>query len=193
MTKRLALAVDASTEIDRFGRFDHATRRFIAHALSLVPEDGLPPPGLTDPQNPPLPFRVSDAEAAERRAAYATLPELRAATLPGQAGHNQRRLLAGDFIALARVDIRWKRLPDLAAALFLYERLVGPAWRELIPLLLREAGLQRRKRGAAQLPLDRRLRADRNLTKGLDGDPPPVFFPSLADADAFGLPLLGQL
>ena len=193
MHERFASAVDASVEIDRFASFDHATRRFIAYALAINPPGGLPPEGLASAENPSVPFRVRDNEHSERVAAYSQLPAIRAADRSGKVGRDERRLLAGHLLAAAKVDIRWKRLPSLKAALFLYERLAGAAWRELLVPILKEAGFQNRRKGPAQLPLDARLRGDKDFLKGLESDPPPAFIPSLADADAFGLPLLSNL
>ncbi|HET9428168.1 MAG TPA: hypothetical protein VFO69_07400 [Allosphingosinicella sp.] len=193
MHERFASAVDASIEIDRFASFDHNTRRFIAYALAVNPPGNVPPQGLAFPENPPVPFQCSEVEHAERVTAYSHLPAIRAAARPGKAGRDERRLLAGHLLTAAKVDIRWKRLPSLAAALFLYERLAGSAWRELLVPILKEGGFQNRRKGPAQLPLDARLRGDKDFLKGLETDPPPAFIPSLADADAFGLPLLSNL
>ena len=122
-----------SVEVERFAAFDHKTRRFIAYALSGVPE--LANRMLTSTTvagNPPAPFTVSPAEEAERAAAYAALPALRACVAKGAAGQRERRLHFADLIGMARVDVRSKRLIDVPQFFFCYERLVGPAWRQLL-------------------------------------------------------------
>jgi len=187
------LAVNATLEIERFAAFDHQTRRFIAYAMYFVP--GLVPP--LDQQeltgNQPVPFVVSDKERLERRTSYAPLYRLRDCTATGREGQRQRRLLFGDLLGMARVDLRWKRLTTLAAFIFCYERLAGPAWRQLLVPCWNEAVFQRKAKGAVQLPLDRRLRDDAAVPHLLESDDPPAFFPTLADADRIGLPLLGNL
>ena len=133
-------------EVERFASFDHATRRFIAHAISLVPQlRPLINAGAGTAGNPPVPLVVSEKEAAERDAAYRVLPLLRTCTAKGDRGRRQRRLEFGALLEPARVDLRWKRLTTLPAFLFCYERIVGPAWRELLPLAWKEAVHQRRK------------------------------------------------
>jgi hypothetical protein len=57
----------------------------------------------------------------------------------------------------------------------------------LIPLW-KEAALTRKKRGPIQLPLDRRLRDDHAVPNLLENDTPPMFYPSMADADALTTP-----
>ncbi len=193
MDARFEQSVDASQEIALFASFDHPTRRFIAYALAINPPEGIPPAGLAAPENPPLPFKVGAMEHEERVRTYRCFQALRAANKAGIDGRTERRLLLADLIGAARVDLKWKRLPSFAAALFLYERAVGPAWRELLNPALIEAGFQRRSKASPQLPLDPRLRGDREGLHGLESDPLPVFQPSLADADALGLPLLGSL
>lgn len=98
-----------------------------------------------------------------------------------------------DLLGMARVDLRWKRLAGLPEFIFCYKRLVGPAWRQLLVPCRNEAGLQRKSKSAVQLPLDPRLRDDAAVPHLLESDDPPVFFPTLADADRIGLPLLGSL
>ncbi len=188
-----ALAGNPALEIERFAAFDHPTRRFIAYAMYFVP--GAVPP-LREQElngNQPLPFVVSDEEQAERRAAYAPLFRLRDCTTTGKEGQRQRRLLFGELLGMALVDLRWKRLTALAPFLFCYERLVGPAWRQMLGPCWKEAVHQRRKRGPVQLPLDPRLRDDAAVPHLLESDDPPAFFPTLADADRIGAPLLGSL
>lgn len=188
-----SLALDAAIEIERFAAFDHPTRRFIAYALSRVPElEDLMGNNSLPGGNAALPFIVSDDEAAERDAAYAALPRLRACTAPGEAGARERRLAFGDLLAMAVVDLRWKRLTAIAPFLFCYERLAGPQWRELLPLCWKEAALQRRRKAQphVQLPLDGRLREDAAVPNLLADDSPPRFYPTMADADSFGSPLL---
>ena len=185
---------ETSVEVERFAAFDHPTRRFIAYALSQLPE--LAKRMLTSETvagNVPAPFVVSPAEEAERAAAYAALPALRACTAKGAAGQRERRLHFADLIGMARVDVRWKRLVDIPQFIFCYERLVGPAWRQLLVPCWIEAAHQRKSKAPVQLPLDRRLREDGTVPKSLENDPPPVFYPSMADADSIGSPLLAGL
>lgn len=155
-----SLATGTALEIERFAAFDHQTRRFIAYAMYFVP--GLVPPleaeELTG--NQPVPFIVPDAERIERRDAYQCLFELRVCTATGREGQRQRRLAFGGLLGMARVDLRWKRLTGLPEFIFCYERLVGPAWRQLLVPCWNEAVFQRRSKDAVQLPLDRRLRED---------------------------------
>lgn len=187
-------ALDASIEIERYAGFDHPTRRFIAYALTRVPELAAyigNPLGVAG--NPPLPFAVSDQEQAERAHAYAAIFRLRACRAKGDAGKRLRRLHFGDLLAMAMVDLRWKRLATRPAFIFCYERLVGAEWRELLIPCWKEATVQRRKRGPTQLPLDHRLRDDASVPNLLENDTPPIFYPSLADADAIGNPLLAGL
>lgn len=180
-------------EIERFAAFDHPTRRFIAYAMYFVP--GLVPPvweqELTG--NQPPPFIVSDKEQDERRAAYAPIHRLRACTWTGSKGQRQRRLMFGDLLGMALVDLRWKRLTAMPQFLFCYERLVGPAWRQMLGPCWKEAVHQRRRKGAVQLPLDPRLRDDAAVPHLLERDDPPVYIPTLSDADRIGLPLLGSM
>lgn len=187
------MAVNAALEIERYAAFDHPTRRFIAYAMYFVP--GLVPP--LDQQeltgNQPLPFVVSDKERAERLAAYAPILQLRACTAKGAQGQRQRRLLFAELLGMARVDLRWKRFKKFPEFAFCYERLVGPAWRQMLVPCWKEAFYQRKEAGAVQLPLDRRLREDAAVPHLLENDDPPTFFPTLADADRVGLPLLGNL
>jgi hypothetical protein len=56
-----------------------------------------------------------------------------------------------------------------------------------------EAVFQRKSKGSVQLPLDRRLRDDDAVPRLLQGDDPPTFIATLADADRIGLPLFGSL
>ncbi len=198
MTSRLTelLALDPAIEIERFAAFDRPTRRFIAQALSRVPElvaridDNRLPGG-----NKPLPFSVCDDEEAERGRAYTALPRLRACPAAGPVGARERRLAFGDLLAMAVVDLRWKRLTAIAPFIFCYERLAGPQWRELLPLCWKEAVAQRRRKvqSHVQLPLDARLREDCSVPNLLDEDHPPRFYPSMADAESFGSPLLAGL
>ena len=189
-------ALDIADEVERFASFDLPTRRFIAHAIALVPD--LHPiinRGETVAGNPPLPFEVSEQEAAERAAAYVHIPALRACTAKGRVGQRQRRLNFALLLEPARVDLKWKRLTTLPAFIFCYERIIGPAWRELLPLAWKESVLQRRKKAPPrQLPLDARLREDAAVPSRLENEPAPWFFPSMADADnAGGAPLLAML
>lgn len=183
-------------EVERFSSFDLQTRRFIAHSLSLVAELQ---PIISKEQgvagNPPLPFEVRPEEAAERSAAYAHISTLRQCTDKGTAGQKQRRMNFGLVLEVARVDLKWKRLTTLPAFLFCYERLLGPAWRELLPLAWKESVIQRRKKAQPrQLPLDPRLKDDASVPALLENDPAPWFFPSLGDAEkAGGAPLLSLL
>jgi hypothetical protein len=187
-------ALDASIEIERFASFDHPTRRFIAYALALVPQlaeyIGNPP---SVAGNPPSPFVVSTEEHAERLAAYAAIPELRACRSKGREGQRLRRQHFGAMLGMAKVDLRYKRLIDVPQFIFCYERLVGGEWRELLIPCWIGAVAQRRKRGPVQLPLDRRLRDDASVPNLLEDDTPPMFYPSMADADAIGSPLLAGL
>jgi hypothetical protein len=188
-----ALAGNAALEIAQFAAFDHATRRFIAYAMYFVP-DLVPPLAQQElTGNQPVPFVVSDAERLERLDAYGPILQLRACTATGRAGQRERRLLFGALLGMARVDLRWKRLTALSEFIYCYERLVGPAWRQLLVPCWSEAGFQRRRKGAVQLPLDGRLRDDRAVPHLLESDDPSSFFPTLADADRIGLPLLGNL
>jgi hypothetical protein len=91
---------------------------------------------------------------------------------------------------MAKVDLRWKRLTARPQFIFCYERLVGAEWRQLLVPCWNEAALQRRRKGPVQLPLDRRLTDDASIPRLLQDDRPPMFYPSLADADAIGAPLL---
>lgn len=183
-------------EVERYASFDLQTRRFIAHSLSLVPDLW---PIISQDQgiggNPPMPLVVSADEQTERATAYAHVPALRVCTAKGAAGQNQRRMNFGLVLEVARVDLKWKRLTSLPAFIFCYERLLGPAWRELLPLAWRESVLQRRKKAPPrQLPLDARLKDDDSVPAALENDPAPWFFPSLADAErAGGAPLLSLL
>lgn len=99
----------------------------------------------------------------------------------------------GDLLGMAKIDLRWKRLVALPPFIFCYERLAGPAWRQLLVPCWNEAKLQRGQRGPAQLPLDVRLREDATIPRALENDPDPTFYPTLADADAFESPLLAGL
>ena len=183
--------VTAAIEIERFSGFDHATRRFIAYALSLNPELAAyvgNPPTVAD--NAPAPFLISLEEEDERRAAYAAIPEIRACCATGVLGQRLRRQHFAELLAIAKVDLKWKRLRTRAALIFCYERLVGAEWRELLIPCWKEAVFQRRKRGPVQLPLDYRLRDDSAVPNMLEDDQPPVFYPSMADADSFESPLL---
>jgi hypothetical protein len=186
--------LDAAIEIDRFAAFDHPTRRFIAYAMTLVPELAEyigNPDGIAG--NRPAPFVVSLEEATERAEAYAAVPILRACRAKGAAGQRVRRQNFGALLGMAKVDLRWKRLTTRPALIFCYERLVGSEWRELLIPCWKEAALQRKKRGPVQLPLDRRLCDDGSVPNLLEDDTPPMFYPSMADADAIGSPLLAGL
>ncbi|MEO6152699.1 MAG: hypothetical protein ABIT09_11400 [Croceibacterium sp.] len=190
-------ALDIAAEVEAFAALDHPTRRFIAYALTQVPELApLLSQGPVHAGNAPLPFAISEAEAAERAIAYRAFGELRAANGRGPEGQNQRRMAFGALLVPARVDLKWTRLTSLAAFLFLYQRLAGPMWRQLLPLAWNEAALERKRRikRGTQLPLDARLRDDAMVPDALRDDPAPWFFPSLADADAVGgAPLLAGL
>lgn len=188
-----SIAMNTAQEIERFAAFEHRTRRFIAYTMYFVP--GLVPP-LAEQEltgNQPAPFIVPDAERLERLDAYRCLFELRGCDARGREGQRQRRLAFGGLLGMARVDLRWKRLTSLSQFIFCYERLVGPAWRQLLVPCWNEAVFQRRSKGAVQLPLDRRLREDAAVPHLLENDDPPRFFPTLADADRIGLPLFGSL
>ena len=190
-------ALDIAAEVEAFAALDHPTRRFIAHALTLVP--ALAPllnAGSVHGGNEPVPFTVGEVESAERAFAYRAFAELRAADGAGAAGQRQRRLAFGALLAPARVDLKWKRLTTLPAFLFLYERLAGPMWRQLLPLAWNEAAHEHRRRikRGSQLPLDPRLFNDAAIPDLLRNEPAPWFFPSLADADMVSdAPLLGGL
>ncbi len=187
------LLVDAIAEIERFASFDHPTRRFIAYALSFsTPWPGAIG-GLHDSGNAPLAFAVPAAEAHDRAAAYAGLGRLRAANTTGAKGQALRRQEFGAMLAMAKVDLKWKRLTKQDHFIFCYERLAGHFWRQLLVPCWMEAVAQRKKKGPTQLPLDRRLIEDATIPTALDNDPAPKFYPTLADADAIGLPLLGML
>lgn len=189
---------DMATEVERFASFDLPTRRFIAYAISLVPELR---PLINDSElhagNASLPFTVPAAEAKKRAAAYAPLPEIRSSNGYGTEGQRQRRLAFGALLEMAYVDVGHRRLTSLPAMMFCYERIAGPYWRELIPLCWKEAALQRRRRGQSRVmpPLDPRLREDSAVPDKLRDEPAPWFFPSLADADNLlgGAPLLDGL
>lgn len=178
-------------EIERFVSFDHSTRRFIAYALTLQPEFAA---RISENQgiagNPIVPFVVSSQEVAEREQAYTLLPRLRACQAKGDAGRHERRLHFADLLTVAKVDLRWKRLKSIAPFIFLYERIAGPSWRQLLPLCWKEAVLQRRKKGNTQLPLDPRLIDDASAPSLLEDDHPPWYYPSMADADMIAAPLL---
>lgn len=188
-----ALAGNAALEIERFASFDHSTRRFIAYAMYFVPR--LVPPVWQQEVsgNQPLPFVVSDEEREARRSAYAPLHRLRGCKATGRAGQRERRLLFGELLGMALVDLRWKRLTAFPQFFFCYERLVGPSWRQMFGPCWKEAVYQRRKKGGVQLPLDPRLKDDAAVPRLLERDDPPSYFPTLADADRIGAPLLGNL
>jgi hypothetical protein len=179
------MTIDANGEIERFASFDHPTRRFIAHSLSFLP----PWPGaigdLHEPINPPLPYKQSDAEAAERALAYTDAGELRAANHYGEFGQKLRRQAFGILLTMAKCDLKWKRLTRKDHLIFCYERLAGHLWLELLPLVWNEAALQRRKKGLTQLPLDQRILDNASVPNMLEKDAAPKFYPTLADADAF--------
>ena len=187
------LSVDVVREIEIYAAFDHATRRFIAHALSHLPPWPHAIGDLHEPLNPPLPFRQSDQEAQERMAAYREAGQLRAANQYGERGQRMRRLAFANMLGMAKVDVKWRRLTRYDQFIFCYERLAGHFWRELLMPGWKEAVLQRRRKGATQLPLFPGLRDDRSVPNRLEHDPAPRFYPTLADADAFDTPLLGQL
>lgn len=188
------LMLDPAIEIERFSTFDHQTRRFIAYALQQVPATAKrTEEDISIGGNVPLPFKVSVAEQTERDAAYALLPIVRGCTAKGRKGQRQRRAHFGDLLTIAKVDLRWKRLIAMPQFIFCYERLAGPAWRQLLPTCWREAVFQRREQGATQLPLDHWLMEDRTVPHCLENDAEPQFYPSMADADAFGAPLLTGL
>lgn len=187
------LTVNAAIEIAQYAAFKHQTRRFIAYAMYFVP--GLVPP-LAQQElcgNQPAPFLVSDAERAERLAAFAPVMHLRACTAKGKEGQHERRMHFAELLGMARVDLRWKRLTKLSEFIFCYERLVGPTWRQLLVPCWNEAVFQRKYKSAVQLPLDHNLRDDGAVPYLLESDDPPTFFPTLADADRIGLPLFGGL
>jgi hypothetical protein len=188
-----SLTVDATAEMERFAAFDHPTRRFIAYALSFATPWPGAIGGLNEGPNAPQPFAVTDAEALERAEAYAGLGRLRAANVKGERGQAMRRQDFGTLLAMAKVDLKWKRLTTQAHFIFCYERLAGHLWRQLLVPCWMEAVRQRKKPGATQLPLDRRLIDDSRIPKSLENDPAPKFYPALSDADAIGLPLLGLL
>ena len=188
-----SLSVDASQEMALFASFDHPTRRFIAHSLSFLPPWPDAVGGLTEPVNPPLPFQQSDMETQERATAYADARKLRAANLYGKEGQAMRRQGFAIMLSMAKMDLKWKRLTKHEHFIFCYERLAGPTWRQLLMPCWKEAVFQRRKRGGTQLPLDWRLVDDAAVPNSLERDPPPRFYPTLADADAIGVPLLGLL
>ena len=189
-------ALDIAGEIEQFAGFDLATRRFIAHALWQVPDlrpiisNERPSSG-----NRPLPFDVSADEATQRAQAYRQIIVLRSCTGKGSEGQRQRRLHFGALLEPAMVDVKWKRLTTLAAFQFCYERLVGPSWRQLLPLAWQETARNRRNKALPrQLPLDARLKDDASVPRLLENDPAPWFFPSLVDAEEIeGAPLLGLL
>jgi hypothetical protein len=190
-------AIDIAAEVEAFAALDHPTRRFIAHALTLVPDLApLLSEGPVHGGNPPIPFTVGSDEAAEREKAYRAFDELRAASSRGIEGQHQRRMAFGALLVPARVDLKWKRLTTLPAFIFLYERLAGPMWRQLLPMAWNEAALERKRRvkRGPQLPLDPRLFTDAAVPDLLRDEPAPWFFPSLADADVVGdAPLLSGL
>jgi hypothetical protein len=187
------LMVDVSTEIVRYANFNHPTRRFIAHALSFsTPWPGAIG-GLHDSDNAPLPFVVSAGEARERAEAYAGLGQLRAANAKGPKGQRLRRLGFGAMLTMAVVDLKWKRLTRQDQFIFCYERLAGHMWRQLLIPCWMEATRQRKRKGPTQLPLDYRLVDDAAIPTLLIDDAAPKFYPTLADADAFDVPLLGLL
>jgi hypothetical protein len=190
-------ALDIAAEVEAFAALDHQTRRFIAYALTLVPDLA---PLLRNESlhagNAPLPFTVGAEDAAERAVAYRAFAELRAATERGRKGQHQRRMAFGALLVPARVDLKWKRLTTRPAFIFLYERLAGPMWRQLLPMAWSEAALERKRRvkRGSQLPLDPRLVDDEAVPDLLRDEPAPWFFPSLADADTVGdAPLLAGL
>ena len=186
--------VDAAIEIERFASFDHPTRRFIAYAINHVPElAAFIGEQVTHAGNSPAPFSVKAEEQTERDNAYAAIPLLRACRATGVEGQRERRQHFGALLGMAKVDLRWKRLTDVPQFIFCYERLVGAQWRQLLIPCWIEAGHQRKKKGPVQLPLDRRLRDDSAVPNSLEGDRPPMFYPSMADADAIGSPLLAGL
>jgi hypothetical protein len=188
--------VNLNEEVERFASFDHATRRFIAYSIWLVPElRPLVNTSAGTAGNIAAPFMMTDQEARERAQAHRLMPALRACTAKGEEGRRDRRLNFWALLELAKVDLHWKRLTTLPAFIFCYERTTGPAWRELLPLAWREAALSRRRRKPApQLPLDARLRDDASVPSHLEDDPAPWFFPSLDEADAIGgAPLLAGL
>jgi hypothetical protein len=186
--------VDAAIEIERFASFDHPTRRFIAYAIGFVPElvefIGDQP---THGGNRPAQFVASDAESAERAIVYSAIPLLRSCRATGADGKRERRQNFGALLGMAKVDLRWKRLTDIPQFIFCYERIVGAQWRQLLVPCWIEAAHQRKKKGPVQLPLDRRLRDDSSVPSSLENDRPPMFYPSMADADAIGSPLLAGL
>jgi hypothetical protein len=188
-----SMSVDAVQEMALFASFDHPVRRFIAHSLSfLTPWPGAIG-GLNEPPNSPLPFQQSDEEAKERAGAYADAGQLRAANHYGTKGQAMRRQSFGIMLSMANIDLKWKRLTKQEHFIFCYERLAGHMWRQLLVPCWNEAVRQRLKKGPTQLPLDRRLIEDAAVPNSLERDPPPLFYPTLADADAIGMPLLGML
>lgn len=188
-------ALDINEEIERFASFDLPTRRFIAHAIWQVPElrplvsENVGPGG-----NVPAPFDVGEAEARARDKAYANFAALRACAGRGKEGRPQRRQNFGLLLEPAWVDVHYRRIRSYPAFFFCYERLAGPAWRELFLLCLREAAIHRRRKSPPQTPLDYRLRDDNSVPDRLRDEPAPWYFPSMADADAIGeAPLLAGL
>jgi hypothetical protein len=186
--------VDAAIEIESFASFDHAARRFIAYAIAQVPElaafVGEQP---THAGNAPAPFNITAQEIDERSEAYAAIPLLRSCRARGAEGQRQRRQHFGALLGMAKVDLRWKRLTGMPEFIFCYERMVGGEWRQLLVPCWVEATHQRRKKGPVQLPLDRRLKDDASVPRSLEDDRPPMFYPSMADADSLGAPLLAGL
>ena len=188
-----AITVDATQEIELYASFDLATRRFIAHALGFLPAWPGAIGDLHEPLNPPLPFQCDAAEAQERAVTYAEAGKLRASNHYGEKGQALRRENFGILLTMAKVDLKWKRLTKQEHLIFCYERLAGHMWRELLIACWIEAVFQRRKKGATQLPLDRRLIDNAAVPNRLERDPAPKFYPTLADAEAFDIPMFGLL
>ena len=143
--------------------------------------------------NKPAPFVVKAEEQAERDHAYGAIPLLRCCQGKGVRGQSERRQQFGALLGMAKVDLRWRRLKAVPEFIFCYERLVGAQWRQLLIPCWIESAHQRRKKGPVQLPLDRRLRDDAAVPSSLEGDRPPMYYPSMVDADAIGSPLLAGL
>lgn len=206
MTRRSIMdrAANLVDEVQRYAAFDLQTRRFIAYAIGLVPELRLivnREEGVAG--NEPLPFLVDAVEAAEREEAYQLFKDVRAADRRDDMGRQQREGVFNLLLAPARVDVRYGRIKSLSAFIFLYERLAGPSWRQLLPLAWEDAYAKRRQRlpmpqfsatPPLQLSLGQQLVNDLTAKDQLQNDAAPWFFPSLADAEkAGGAPLLSML
>ena len=116
-----SLSIDATREIEIFASFDYVTRRFIAHALSHLPPWPNAIGDLHEPENPPLPFKQSQDEAVQRAKAYEDAGHLRAANREGVTGQRMRRSAFGIMLAMAKVDLKWKRLTREDQFIFCYD------------------------------------------------------------------------